>query len=163
MHHSRLFRIVPLSVVHCKQICSWHYEQPYDLYMWRTWSEMEQEKIEFGDPLIRNEQYAAVLDSADRLAGFAQFFPLAGVTRLGLGMHPELCGLGLGTEFVKTIVEEAKRRTPGLEIDLEVPVWNLRAQKVYKRAGFFTTDCYERPANAGTEQFYCMVYEEEPQ
>lgn len=162
MHPFHSFRIVPLTVDHCRELCSWRYEPPYNLYAWRTWTEMEKEQLEFGDPHIRDAQYAAVLDAEDGLAGFAQFFPLVGVTRIGLGMRPELCGLGLGTDIVTAIVEEAKKRAPGQEIDLEVPVWNIRAHKVYERAGFIKTDRYELQTKNGTAEFYCMVYEGKP-
>lgn len=152
------FRVVPMNIRHCQDICTWEYEPPYDIYQWSSWSQMEEEAEEFGDDEIRATQYICVLDEEDTLIGYAQLFPLVGVTRLGLGMRPELCGQGLGTEFVQCIVDEARRRRPDDEIDLEVLEWNHRARKAYYKAGFRETDRYERPTPKGPMEFLCMVY-----
>lgn len=153
------FELVPMNIRHCQEICNWRYEPPYDIYHWNEWDRMEAEEEEFGHSSIRETQYAAVLDEEGRLAGYAQFFPLVGTTRLGLGMKPELCGLGMGADFVRAIVAEAKIRAPEDEIDLEVLVWNLRARKAYEQAGFRITDRYQRNSPKGTLDVYCMVYE----
>lgn len=154
------FSLAPLEVEHCVDICDWAYSPPYDLYSWQPWEQMAAEQIEFGDPVIRALQYAAVLGSDGKLAGFAQFFPLLGVTRLGLGMAPSLCGQGrgIGVSFVQAIIAEAQRRAPADEIDLEVLTWNERARIVYERAGFAITDTYTRPTPTGDAEFHCMVY-----
>lgn len=130
---------------------------------------MQRESFEFADPLIRIEQYSAVVDEDDSLCGFVQFFPIVGVTRLGLGLHPNLCGQaetqgkgkGLGAAFVKLLVQEAKRRAPLNEIDLEVFVWNERAIRTYVKAGFAITDTYERQTPTGMATFHCMVYNDQ--
>lgn len=155
-----LFSLAPLEPDHCADICEWTYPPPYDLYSWKPWDQMAAEQTEFGDPTIRALQYAAVLDGTGKLAGFAQFFPLLGVTRLGLGMAPTLCGQarGIGVAFVQAIVAEAQRRAPADEIDLEVLTWNKRAQIVYERAGFHITDTYTRATPTGEAEFHCMVY-----
>jgi [ribosomal protein S18]-alanine N-acetyltransferase len=152
------FRIVPMNIRHCQDICSWTYDPPYDIYQWSSWARMEEEGDEFGDNQIRETQYVSVLDEEETLIGYAQLFPLAGVTRLGLGLRPELCGHGIGPAFVRCIVEEARRRRPEDEIDLEVLVWNHRARKAYAKAGFAVTDSYERPTPKGPMEFLCMVY-----
>ncbi|WP_409343489.1 GNAT family N-acetyltransferase [Paenibacillus sp. MBLB4367] len=139
-------------------ICGWRYEPPYDIYAWEPWEMMVAGGKEFADPEIRKAQYASVDDEGGELIGFAQFFPLVGVTRLGLGLRPDRCGQGRGLAFVQEIVAEAKRRTPDHEIDLEVLVWNDRARKVYEKAGFRITDTYERGTPTGTAEFHCMVY-----
>ena len=152
-------KIVPMTDEHGSEVCTWQYEPPYDLYGWDSWEMMSQLEIEFGDPELRRSQYASVTDTNDQLVGFAQFFPLDGVLRLGLGMHPDRCGKGLGTVLVSLIVEEALRRAPESEIDLEVLIWNERAIKVYERVGFRITDTYYRGTPDGPMQFHCMVYD----
>ncbi|GIP35673.1 GNAT family N-acetyltransferase [Paenibacillus sp. J2TS4] len=154
-----LFRIAPLSLQHCQEICSWKYDPPYDIYNWNSWEKMKKDQEEFADPLIRQEQYGSVLDRYGLLCGFVQFFPLVDGTRLGLGMRPDLCGQGLGVPFVKAIVHEAVLRDSRKEIDLEVLVWNERAFNVYSKAGFVVTDQYVRNTPAGPAEFYCMVYQ----
>lgn len=152
------FRIVPMNIRHCQDICTWTYEPPYDIYQWSSWAQMEEDGDEFGDRQIRETQYVSVLDGEGTLIGYAQLFPLQGVTRLGLGLRPELCGRGLGPAFVRCIVEEARSRRPDDEIDLEVLVWNHRARRAYAKAGFVVTDRYERPTPKGPMEFLCMVH-----
>ncbi|SDD16421.1 Protein N-acetyltransferase, RimJ/RimL family [Paenibacillus sp. UNCCL117] len=154
------FRIAPLLLEHCRDICEWRYEPPYDIYAWQPWELMASLQQEFGDPQLREEQYRAVLDAQGGLCGFAQFFPMAAVTRLGLGMRPDACGQGSGAEFVRAIAAEARRMKPEDEIDLEVLTWNKRAIRAYRRAGFVITDTYERMTPTGEAEFHCMVWSE---
>ncbi|MDP4099237.1 GNAT family N-acetyltransferase [Paenibacillus sp. P96] len=156
---STSYQVVPMSEEQAAAISEWQYEPPYDIYGWLPWEHMKALDIEFANPELRSSQYVAVLDSSGVLCGFAQYFPMVGVTRLGLGMRPELCGHGQGAAFVRAIAEEARRRTPHHEIDLEVLVWNERAIKAYRSAGFRITDTYERQTPDGMRPFYCMVYD----
>lgn len=154
------FHIVPMEEDHGAEICTWRYHSPYDIYSWLPWEQMKALDVEFGNPVIRSEQYVSVVDENNILAGFAQFFPIEGVTRLGIGMKPELCGHGWGKDFVQAIVEEALYRAPDNEIDLEVLTWNTRAIRAYQKAGFMITDLYEKMTPGGiSKPFYCMVYQ----
>ncbi|WP_094096312.1 GNAT family N-acetyltransferase [Paenibacillus physcomitrellae] len=148
-----------MEELHGAEICTWTYEPPYNIYGWLPWEQMKGLEVEFGDPAIRGQQYVSVLDDSGELCGFAQLFPIEGVTRLGIGMKPELCGRGRGPAFVAAIVQEALRRKPENEIDLEVLTWNTRAIRAYQKAGFTITDMYERQTPEGMKPFYCMVYQ----
>lgn len=141
-----------------KAISQWVYSPPYDLYQFLPWPQMKALAVEFGDPAIRRQQYVSIRDEAGVLCGFAQYFPMLGVTRLGLGMKPDLTGQGNGCSFVQAIVQEAIHRYPDTEIDLEVLVWNKRAIVTYERCGFEITDKYEKRTPSGPAEFYCMVY-----
>ncbi|MBP1964050.1 GNAT family N-acetyltransferase [Paenibacillus aceris] len=144
------------------EVCTWKYPSPYELYNWPSWDIMLREQTEFADPHIRAQQYRAVVDEKGGLSGFVQFFPMLGVTRLGLGLRPDLCGKGsgIGAQFVRLLTREAVRRAPGQEIDLEVLAWNKRAIRTYERAGFTITDTYVKWTPTGTAEFHCMVYDE---
>lgn len=152
------FIITSMTTEHARSISEWNYPPPYNIYGWMPWNQMDELNIEFGDPILRKEQYASIINLNGELCGFTQFFPLEGVTRLGIGLHPKLCGQGMGALFVQSIVHEAKRRKPQDEIDLEVLTWNTRAIKAYQNAGFEITDTYERMTPDGSKPFYCMVY-----
>lgn len=153
------FGVRPMTEEDAEQICAWTYEPPYHLYGFLPWNQTQALGIEMGDPDIRRAQYVSVTNAAGELAGFAQLFPLVGVTRLGLGMRPDLLGQGQGASFVLVIAQEALRRHPEDEIDLEVLTWNERAIRAYKKAGFRITDTYERPTPTGQGQFHCMVFD----
>jgi ribosomal-protein-alanine N-acetyltransferase len=154
------WKIAPMTDIHAQSISTWTYPPPYCIYNWPSWAHMVQDQLEFADPVVRKDQYAAVVDDQGELCGFAQFFPIVGVTRLGLGLRPDLLGLGMGAYLTSLLVIEAKRRAPHSIIDLEVLIWNLRAQRSYLKAGFKVTDTYIRPTPVGLAAFYCMVYEE---
>ena len=153
-----VFRTCTMTAEHAEEICSWSYPAPYNIYGWLPWEKMAELGIEFGDPGLRASQYISVVDEQERLRGFAQLFPMEGVTRLGLGMRPDCCGQGMGKHFVEAVVQEAARRAPGNEIDLEVLTWNVRAIRAYRKAGFVITDRYEKRTPEGMSMFYCMVY-----
>jgi ribosomal protein S18 acetylase RimI-like enzyme len=171
MEHIKMKLLVTkLTEQHCKEICSWHYDAPYDIYNWPSWGHMLANDLQFADPHVREAQFAGVVrvegvnsakqESKTELIGYVQFFPMDQVTRLGLGIRPDLCDKGLGASFMQTILRAAKERNPNHEIDLEVHTWNERAQKTYAKAGFVRTDEYDRMTASGMERFYCMVYEE---
>ncbi len=151
------FRISPMTEEDAEEICAWRYPPPYDSYQWPSWERMKAEEREFGDPRIRREQYASVRDEDGRLVGYAQFFPMVGVVRLGVGLRPDCCDQGWGPAFIGAIAAEAERRAPGAEIDLEVETWNKRAIRAYERSGFAATDRYDRRASHGIVSILCMV------
>jgi ribosomal-protein-alanine N-acetyltransferase len=165
-------QVAPLTEEYCKQICLWRYPAPYHVYNWPSWDMVVAQDMQFADPELRKTQFAAVVqlkpagqkkpmeqkEANYELVGYVQFFPLQGVTRLGVGMRPDLCSQGLSGNYMQIIISEAIRRNPDKEIDLEVHTWNRRAQKAYLKAGFKKTDEYVRLTDAGRERFYCMVY-----
>lgn len=150
--------MVPLEIQHAKQLCEWLYEPPYQLYGWSSWEDMQRDGIEFGDPVLRQLQYFAIVNQQSEFIGFAQLFPILGVTRLGLGLRPDLCSHGRGAAFAKFIAEETRLRAPQDAIDLEVLTWNWRAIRAYEKAGFRIEDTYIRPTKRGAGEFHCMVY-----
>ena len=157
---NKWFQVVPMQEKHAAEVCSWRYDPPYDIYSWLPWEQMQALEVEFGDAQLRSEQYVSILDEGDELVGFAQYFPLIDVTRLGIGMKPDLCGYGYGHLFVSAIVEEALRRAPRNTIDLEVLTWNKRAIRCYEHVGFSITDEYDKMTPKGVSQtFYCMVFQ----
>ena len=140
-------------------VTEWRYPPPYDVYRWPAWADMLREGREFADPDIRNAQYLSIRNTQDdTLIGYVQLFPLDRAIRVGIGLRPDLCDQGLGTPIIKLAVQEAARRQPGAEIDLEVEQWNKRAIRAYEKAGFAITDEYTRRATHGPVQLYCMVW-----
>jgi ribosomal-protein-alanine N-acetyltransferase len=150
--------IVPMSEQHGREICAWKNDPPYAVYNWPDWGELVEQQDQFADARIRTYQYASLINADDELCGFIQFFPMEGLTRLGLGLRPDLCGQGLGVGFVELAVAEARRRAPNQAIDLEVLDCNRRAYQVYERAGFVYEQTYERETPSGLQTFHCLVY-----
>ncbi|QAY67376.1 GNAT family N-acetyltransferase [Paenibacillus protaetiae] len=151
--------VVPMDAAHARHVCSWRYESPYNLYGWPAWEQMERDEFEFGSAAIRESQYVSIVTDKQELAGFGQLFPMAGVTRLGMGLRPDFCGQGLGAQLALLLAHEALKRKPDHEVDLEVLTWNERAIRAYTKAGFLITDTYFRPTPEGEAEFHCMVFQ----
>ena len=149
-----------MSEQEAEAISGWQYPAPYDSYKWPSWAKMLEQGLEFGDPHFRQEQYLAVHDQrTQQLVGYIQLFPLGQTTtRIGMGLRPDCCDLGWGSSITKLAVEEASRRQPGAEIDLEVEKWNKRAIRAYEKADFITTDEYEKHSAHGQVSVFCMVW-----
>lgn len=153
------FLLQKMSEEEGQAISNWLYPAPYDLYRWPPWGTMKEQSLEFGDPSIRQDQYMAVHDkSTEQLVGYIQLFPMGQTVRLGMGLKPDCCDQGWGSALTSLAVEEANRRLPGAEIDLEVEQWNKRAIRAYEKAGFVITDEYDRRATHGTVSIFCMVW-----
>ncbi|CAI6082905.1 GNAT family N-acetyltransferase [Cohnella sp. JJ-181] len=152
------FQIWPMSESDAAAVCEWRYPAPYEQFRWPPWTTMIRSGKEFGDPEIRRRQYVSVCDESSALVGYAQFFPMEGVVRLGMGMRPDRCGHGSGAAFARAIALEAGSRHPGAQIDLEVETWNTRAIRAYEKAGFRIADEYKRQAVHGEVAVYCMVF-----
>jgi len=153
-------RFGSLTEENVKEMCTWEYENLYDLYNLGSWDVLVKEADEsIVDPIKRDENFLGFFDINDKLLGFVEFsYPKEGITRLGLGLNPESCGKSLGILFMGMIIDEVKKRNPENKIDLEVLTWNKRAFKVYQRSGFEIVETYERKTPSGIGEFHRMVY-----
>ncbi len=159
MNADILLKLTPMTEKDGKAICEWRYPAPYELFRWPPWETMVKQGREFGDARIRLEQYVSVRNADDgQLVGYVQLFPMDRTLRIGMGLRPDCCDRGWGTILTGLVVEEAQRRRPGYEIDLEVEKWNKRAVRVYEKSGFVITDEYDRRASHGTVSVFCMVW-----
>ena len=80
-----------------------------------------------------------------------------GFLDVGLSLRPDLCGKGLGYKFFLDGLEFAHHKFNTSRFRLSVAVFNERAVKVYKKAGFYVdrevTNSYYK------NKFYIMKYE----
>jgi ribosomal-protein-alanine N-acetyltransferase len=76
---------------------------------------------------------------------------------IALGLHPDLCGNGLGQAFTEACVAEgATHFSNGWDTKLAVASFNERAQKVYRRAGFIPGASTLQRTNGGNYSFLAM-------
>ena len=92
----------------------------------------------------------------DELVGYFTFKPEEFGLELGLGLRPELTGLGLGASFVNAGLEFAKSRFSPKVVQLRVAAFNERAIKVYGRIGFIEVERFLHPTNGGEFDFVRM-------
>lgn len=137
------FQFSRLDAQAAQTIASWKYPTPYDCYNLEGTPDVFEELL-CGD-------YYAVSSPDGSLLGFFCYGPSARVPALqkygvyredaldmGLGIAPELCGLGLGIEFLKQGMAFGTAQFPQLaqRFRMTVAAFNTRAKNVYRRMGF---------------------------
>ena len=110
-----------------RERAEWRYEAPFDLY------------DEDGKPVKNPDRFFEARDESGALVGFYYFERSGRTVKFGLGLRPDLTGMGLGLDFVEAGIEFARERFRPGRIVLEVFSFNERAVKVYERAGFEIT------------------------
>src|SRR4051794_3398290 len=125
-----------------RAILAWRYEEPYAIYN--------------ADPAALDQGFAMLLDPANayfaaltpdgQVVGYCCFGPDAQVPGgdyadasaldVGLGLRPDLTGGGRGLDFVRAVLAFGRSRFAPARFRLTVAAFNVRAQRVYARAGF---------------------------
>lgn len=136
-------RFAPLTHAQALDVAAWRYPPPYDFY---NGSEDPDDLRELLDPA--GPYYGAVDERGD-LIGFLCFGETAQVPAghdagayaadaldIGLGMRPDLTGRGLGLPFVLAALAFADATFHPAAFRLSAAAFNLRAIRVYERAGF---------------------------
>lgn len=150
----------PMTEKDAQTIAAWAYPPPYDLYA-----------LSAGDvrELLDGGYYAA-LDAEGTLLGFFCFgaparvpagipsgaYDDASLLDIGLGLSPGLCGQGLGLAFLLEGLAFALKTFAPAGFRLTVAAFNLRAAKVYERAGFHPTGSFSRDSGEGERRFTVM-------
>jgi len=134
-------------------IADWRYEAPYDFY---DWPADEGDLAELLDPAQRGESYFSARDSLGQLLGFFSIRVEGDVVSLGLGLRPDLTGRGLGQSFLEAGMTFATGHLRPRLFRLSVAAFNVRAIKVYERAGFVTTRSFMHHTNGGLFSFVEM-------
>ena len=145
--------IAQMTQEDAEEIVGWRYEPPYDFYD----GDSDEEDLAALLSAERREGYAFSAKDADgHVVGFFSFGRDARVVVVGLGLRPELTGLGLGTEFVERGLEFARGRFAPTLFRLSVAAFNERAIVVYERAGFVRTREFAHRTNGGVHPFVEM-------
>lgn len=136
------YKIIFLDEAHAGEIAKWQYPSPYDFYNFDDNDETVKELLE--------ESYYSVFNKQEELIGYFCFGSSARITTcegfifsdtaldIGLGMKPELCGKGLGLDFLYAGFAFAESNLLGHKANfrLSVAQFNERAIKLYRKAGF---------------------------
>ena len=148
------FQFRPLTQANAEAIARWHYPEPFSFY---DWAEDPDDLAELLDPALRGDSYFAVEDRAGDLIGFFSFkWREPETLRIGLGLHPERTGQGLGGAFVQAGLDHARSHFEPKHFVLWVATFNRRAIKVYERAGFTAVRVFMHSTNGGDWEFVEM-------
>ena len=147
--------IRPVTEPDIREFITWRYDPPYDGYNIT------------GDPeeLITYFMLATVdchaLVGGEELIGFCTFGSDAQVPGgdyfqnhldVGLGIRPDLTGLGNGASYVEAVVDHALTKQSTLRVTIARK--NRRAIRVWKANGFRLTQQFESPSEVmGTREF----------
>jgi ribosomal-protein-alanine N-acetyltransferase len=147
-------RIEPMDERSARTIADWHYDGVYAFY------DMEQDPEdleELLDPENWPGRYFAVIDEGEDLVGFFSFDCDGDAVAVGLGLRPDLTGQGLGRPFLDAGLAFAEQRYRPAAFTLSVAMFNERAIKLYRNAGFKDAGTYLNRTNGGEYEFLRMV------
>lgn len=147
-----MFTLVPLTQSAVDEIVEWHYDPPYDFY--DADADLE-DYAEFVDPATWDGDYA-VEDETGSVVGFFTFDRTGDALTVGLGMHPDWTGDGLGREFVRAGLDVAAETYDCETFELAVASFNERARAVYEAVGFEAVETFDRETNGGVYEFVRM-------
>ena len=135
-------------------IAAWRYPDPFSFY---DWDRDPDDLAELLDPSEWGRRYFAADDVDSRLAGFFSFRLADGVAEIGLGLRPDLTGIGIGESFLATGLQFAAANLGARGYVLAVAAFNHRAIAVYERAGFREMKRYEHRTDDGLHEFVSMA------
>jgi len=136
------------------RIAEWHYPPPYDFY------DMDQDSedvAELLDPQTWQEPYYSVFNEENELVGFFVFKPDGQTVEVGLGLRPDLTGKGLGRAFITAGLTFGQEHFSVDVWSLSVAIFNTRAIRLYKHAGFTPHNTFLQHTNGGEYEFLRMV------
>jgi RimJ/RimL family protein N-acetyltransferase len=142
------FIFQPLEETHARTILEWHYEPPYDVY---DLSAGNAEEV-VQDLLHPEYAYHAMLSPEGELVAFCCFGQDGQVPGgdyseealdIGLGVRPDLTGQGESSSFVQAVLEFAQRTWPQPAFRVTIAEFNVRAQRVWEKAGFLRVQRFE--------------------
>lgn len=154
------WKLVPMNKAYAKEMSHWSYGGEYSFY------------DRNGNTDYPEGEAFACLDERGDLAGQFHFGEDAriptveqdvyspGYLDIGLGLRPDLCGKGLGEEFVRLGMKLGREKFSGHRFRLSVACFNRRAIKVYERCGFSVVR--EVTNSYFQNKFYIMTMGERP-
>lgn len=144
----------PLTAEHVAEILTWHYEPPYDLYDMSIGPADAIVLSEAMDYFLQPEYHfqAMIRQPVGELAAFCSFGEdgqvsggdySAEAVDIGMGVHPQYTGRGLGVMFAGAAIGYALRTFKPPRLRVTIAEFNRRAQKVWQRHGFVPVQRFE--------------------
>ena len=150
------FILRPMTATDAQAIVTWRYPGVYAFY---DATADPEDLAELLTPSGWGLNYFSVDNADHQLVGFFQFMPQNTVIEVGLGLHPDLTGSGMGLAFVLAGLAFAQVRFAPQQFRLAVATFNKRAIRVYERAGFQAIHLYKQTTNGAQYEFVEMVRE----
>jgi len=140
---------------HARDLLTWRYPPPYDIYNEADVSIQERENIVhfICDPI---NGYSAMLDAAGQFIGACSHGFDAQVEGgnyreealdVGLGLKPDHTGRGYGTEIVRQILLYNHQKLQPKRFRATIAAFNRRSQRVFEKNGFQRTQTFQRSSD----------------
>jgi ribosomal-protein-alanine N-acetyltransferase len=145
----QLFHFRPMDEASARAIACWHYEPPYDMYNLGS-GDVEEMVRAFLNP---QNHYYRIAAGGGELVAYCCFGPDAQVPGgdyrasaldIGMGVRPDLTGRGQGFHYVQAVLNFARRTFAPLALRVTVAGFNLRALRLWEKAGFHTVQTFHR-------------------
>ena len=137
-------------------ITEWKYAGEYSVYNAEPYEEQKKKGFGFANP--QNHFYSFYDEK--KLIGFINLYEEKTEVFFGIGVKPEECGKGYGSQMTETACKISRRLFPGKPLYLEVRTWNQRAVRCYEKAGFHIAgEPIRQTTSAGEGVFYHMIRE----
>ncbi|MBN2500347.1 MAG: GNAT family N-acetyltransferase [Anaerolineales bacterium] len=135
------FTFQPIDEAAARTVLNWRYPAPYDIY------NSKPDNIENDIQYLLDPQYPyfSMTNQADELVAFCTYGLDAQVPGgeystealdIGLGMHPNLTGQGLGIQFVQAVIQFGIQTYHPERLRVTIAGFNQRARRVWEKAGF---------------------------
>jgi ribosomal-protein-alanine N-acetyltransferase len=143
------FDFRPMDEVGVRQIHTWRYPPPYEIYGMNADTLPEL----LGIMLDPANAYYRIEGEDGELAAYCCFGPDARVPGgdygapaldIGMGLRPDLTGLGRGSSFVQAVLEFARREFAPEACRVTVAGFNERALRVWQKAEFQPAQTFAR-------------------
>ena len=137
-------------------ITEWKYEGEYSVYNAEPYEEQKKKGFGFANP--QNHFYSFYDEK--KLIGFINLYEEKTEVFFGIGVKPEECGKGYGSQMTETGCKSSRELFPGKPLYLEVRTWNQRAVRCYEKAGFHIVgEPIRQTTSAGEGVFDHMIRE----
>ena len=137
-------------------LTEWKYEGEYSVYNAEPYEEQKKKGFGFANP--QNHFYSFYDEK--KLIGFINLYEEKTEVFFGIGVKPEECGKGYGSQMTEIACKISRELFPGKPLYLEVRTWNQRAVRCYEKAGFHIVgEPIRQTTSAGEGVFYHMIRE----
>lgn len=151
-------RLHSLTENHGKEISHWKREGIYSVYNLPDWETMKRSGFGLTIKEKREKEFMAVVDESSSFCGFVRLRENEGKVVIAVGLKPELCGKGFGSQVMGLLIDECIKRFANMPIKLEVRSFNKRAIKCYEKVGFKEVRTYIRNTLSGEDEYLQMEY-----
>ena len=134
----------------------WKYDGEYFFYDMTADLEDYEEFVD-EDLRNKNDHYEATVNN--ELIGFFCIAQENYSIEIGLGLRPDVCGKGIGKEFLNQILNFINNNYKFNKLIMNVATFNKRAIKVYHSCGFEDYKLIKQKSNDGIYEFLTLVKE----